>query len=97
MTRAGTERRRQAGQPCQRQGVDAGERAGKERELGLPSVGPSELGRVTGPAGRWERALGWPWAALGRLGKEVWAGSWVWFWVFPFYFSYFSKSNSNKV
>ena len=36
--------------------------------------------------GKWERALGWPWAALGRLGKEVWAGSWVWFWVFPFLF-----------
>jgi hypothetical protein len=48
--------------------------------------------------GKWERALGWPWAALGRLGKEVWAGSWVLFWVFPFYFYLLShfKSKSNK-
>jgi hypothetical protein len=48
--------------------------------------------------GKWERALGWPWAALGRLGKEVWAGSWVLFWVFPFYVYLLShfKSKSNK-
>ena len=37
--------------------------------------------------GKWERALGWPWAALGRLGKEVWG--WVLGFVLGFSFLFF--------
>ena len=40
----------------------AGASAGHAGETGWAD------GARVGPAGRWERALGWPWAALGRLG-----------------------------
>ena len=58
-------------------------------------------GARVGPAGRWERALGWPWAALGRLGKEVWG--WVLGFVLGFFFlsmsiySLISNLNQTKV
>ena len=51
--------------------------------------------------GKWERALGWPWAALGRLGKEVWG--WVLGFVLGFFFlsmsiySLISNLNQTKV
>ena len=75
MTRAGTERRRQAGQPCQWQGVDAGER---ERWLRRWRVGPvdqggrraartSELLRERGMLGWLRRWAGADWAARGGV------------------------------
>ena len=78
----------------------AGQRAtrARRRRLGLSGRDARERAEAWAVRERWERALGWPWAALGRLGKEVWAGSWVLFWVFPFYFYLLShfKSKSNK-
>jgi len=78
----------------------------RERGVSWARVGFSWAGQVGPSAGKGRSAAGWPynWVWVvhrfglgwpsGFLGLGLGFG---WFWVLPFYFSYFSKSNSNKV
>ena len=81
------------------------------RACGLSGVRVGAAKRARGPRvafwaevwavrGKWERALGWPWAALAGLSAGLGLGRRFGFWVFffPFYVYLLShfKSKSNK-